>query len=236
MSKGVVIKSNRYGINLILDNLMPFPELLQMISDKFKEVGDFFKDSKMAIAFENRILTIEEEQQILDVISTYTSIQIVSIIDNDSKLEEEMRKRVEAHAEAEQTKAEKAENGSDFYKGNLRSGQVLESTSNVIIIGDVNPGAKVITMGNIIVLGSLKGNAYAGVDGNSSCFIYALEMKPIQLQIGDFIAKSPDKEKGRKRLRKKDKNQADNYFSQIATAKDGNICIEPMIKGCLNNL
>ena len=52
-----------------------------------------------------------------------------------------------------------------FYKGNLRSGQVLESYSNITLIGDVNPGAKIISHGSIVILGSLKGNACAGAAG-----------------------------------------------------------------------
>ncbi len=46
-----------------------------------------------------------------------------------------------------------------------------------------------------MVLGALKGNAYAGAAGDSNCFIVALEMDPIQIQIGDILAKSPDHRK-----------------------------------------
>ena len=46
-----------------------------------------------------------------------------------------------------------------------------------------------------MVLGALKGNAYAGAAGDSNCFIVALEMDPIQIQIGDILAKSPDHKK-----------------------------------------
>ena len=44
MSQAVVIKSNKYGINLILDKDMAFQELLTAIKEKFQESenGDFF--------------------------------------------------------------------------------------------------------------------------------------------------------------------------------------------------
>lgn len=307
MSKEVIIKSNRYGINLILDGQIPFQELLGKISDKFKETGDFFRDSKMAVSFEGRELTNQEEQEIVDVITANSSVRIISIVDRDRELEEQMRRMVEAYRKtaeassmaqqpigavgAEQTlpcgesqeeagsndeqedsggrKADHAdsagpgvskepgvsgessafeESGSseedfreevtaDFYKGNLRSGQIIESASSITVVGDVNPGAKVVSMGNVVILGSLKGNAQAGAGGNRSSFIFALEMRPIQLQIGDLIAKSPDKEKGKKRGRKKEKDAMNAaYVPQIAIARDGNICIEPMKKGSLNHL
>ena len=46
MTKEVIVKRNKYGIKLILDNHIPFPELLQLITDKFKETGNFLKMPK----------------------------------------------------------------------------------------------------------------------------------------------------------------------------------------------
>ena len=122
----------------------------------------------------------------------------------------------------------------DFYRGTLRSGQVIESESSVTIIGDVNPGAKIISGGNIVILGALKGNAHAGSGGDRSCFIFALDMQPIQIQIGDLIAKSPDKENTRRRFRRKEKEAPSE--AQIAVAKDGAIYIEPITKNILRNI
>ena len=124
----------------------------------------------------------------------------------------------------------------EFYKGNLRSGQVLECAASVTLIGDVNPGAKIISDGNVVVLGALKGNAHAGVNGNDNCFIFALDMNPIQLQIGQYYAKSPDKEIVKKRLISKKKTEKEGYTPKIATAQEGTICIESMKKNCLDNL
>lgn len=79
-----------------------------------------------------------------------------------------------------------------FYKGNVRSGVVLDEDSSLIILGDVSPGAEVISKGNIIVLGALRGNAFAGRDGNNQCFVVALNMNPLQVRIGDIIARSAE--------------------------------------------
>ncbi len=79
-----------------------------------------------------------------------------------------------------------------FYKGTLRSGQVFEADGSVVVLGDVNPGGKVVAKGSVIVLGSLKGNIFAGVDGNENAFVVALEMSPMQIKIGDIIARSSD--------------------------------------------
>ena len=83
MSQPVIIKSNKYGINLILDPDIPFEELLGHITDKFLESERFFRNAHMAISFDGRKLSGEEEYQILDTISHKTSIHVVCIIDND---------------------------------------------------------------------------------------------------------------------------------------------------------
>lgn len=265
MANEVIIKSNKYGIRLILDGRTEFSELLQMIGEKFRETGQFFGDAKIAVALEGRELSIEEEQRIVDVIMDNSQIQIVCIIDQDSGLEERMRIEVtRQHAEAPQAagtrrakhigRGEAAGNlpmpepemygqgmtgtelTADFYRGNLRSGQVLECASSVTLIGDVNPGAKIVSVGSIVVLGSLKGNAQAGAAGDNSCFIYALDMRPIQLQIGECIAKSPDKDEDKRKKRSSKKEAANAYASRVAVVRDGMICIEPMTKRCLDTI
>ena len=60
-------------------------------------------------------------------------------------------------------------------------------------------------------------------------------MRPIQLQIGQYFAKSPDKVVEKKRFGKRTQTTK-GYNPTIATAKDGNIYIEPMTKGCLESL
>ena len=227
MSQAVVIKSNKYGINLILDKNMPFQELLTAIKEKFLESEKFFKDAKMAISFEGRALTQEEEYQIIETITENTSISIICIVDNDEAHADMVKQQIEAYYDSV------AGREGEFYRGTLRSGQVLESVSSVVIVGDVNPGAKIISQGNIVVLGALKGNAYAGAAGDSNCFIVALEMDPIQIQIGDILAKSPDNKKIKpRRLRRKEKNPV-SAEAQIAVAKGGNIYIEPITRGSL---
>lgn len=239
MSDKVIIKSNPYGIRLILDEQLPFPALSTAVAEKFIEIGNFFKDAKMAVSFEGRVMTAKEQLHLADIIMKNSMVKIVSIIDNDPVMEEKMRKGLLSGSESilrSEDDKEEGEACADFYKGNLRSGQILESKTSVTIIGDVNPGAKVISGGNIVILGSLKGNAHAGAFGNSSCFIIALDMNPIQLQIGDLIAKSPDKEQSHKRLRKKEKIKENATNVQIACAQNGFICIEPLTKESLMDL
>ncbi len=81
------------------------------------------------------------------------------------------------------------------FKGNLRSGQMLESDDNLIILGNVNRDAYIYAKKNIFVLGSLEGIPHAGFKGDKDAFIFSFEINSPQIRIFDFLAKSPDKHK-----------------------------------------
>ena len=225
MSQPVVLKSNRYGINLILDADMPFGQLEEAILEKFRESEKFFKNAKIAISFEGRRLSQEEEFSILDMIAKKTSIQVICVVDQDEMREQMYKEKIDSYYQ------DVADNTGEFYKGTLRSGQVLKCDTSIVIIGDVNPGAKIIAKGNIVILGSLKGNAYAGAAGDESCFVTALDMDPVQIKIGNVIGRSADRgpwEAIRNRHRTMD--------PQIALVSKGNIMIEPITHGLLKKI
>ncbi len=229
MSQTVVLKSNKYGINLILDPEVSFDQLLSDIIAKFKDAEGFFKDAKVVLSFEGRKLSKEEEHEVLEAISTHSSVSIMCILDQDKEKEQIMKAALESREE------EDAIRTGQFYKGTLRSGQLLECDTSIVVLGDVNPGAKVISRGNIVVLGSLKGNAYAGAAGNELAFVAALDMDPVQIKIGDVIGRSADRAAWEGSGRKKKKTEP-MLEPQVAIVKDGNIYIEPITKGLLNNL
>lgn len=74
----------------------------------------------------------------------------------------------------------------------LRSGQSISSEGNIVIIGDVNPGAEIVAKGDITVWGILGGIAHAGSDGNTYSRIRALKLNAIQIRIGEVFARRPD--------------------------------------------
>ena len=89
-------------------------------------------------------------------------------------------------------KANEAQNLPTLYlKRTVRSGQSISSDGNIIVIGDVNPGAEIIAKGDITVWGILGGIAHAGSDGNNFAKIRALKLNPVQIRIGDIFARRP---------------------------------------------
>ena len=83
-----------------------------------------------------------------------------------------------------------------LFRRTLRSGRTIHSNGHVIVYGDVNPGAKVIAAGDIVVWGKLRGYVHAGATGDESAVVCALDMNPSQLRIAGYIVTSPpDKRK-----------------------------------------
>lgn len=221
MNNSVIIKGNKYGIVVVLDEKTEFEMLKNELADKFQSAAKFFDKANMAISFEGRKLAASEERELLNVISQNSDLNIVCVIDTDEMREKYFKKVVEEKLE------ELSSHTGQFYKGTLRSGQMLESESSIIILGDVNPGAKVIAKGNVIILGALKGNIYAGAGGNEDAFVVALEMAPIQIRIGEIIARSADEGGQRKAM----SNEA-----MIAYVDEGHIYIGKLDKENLTDI
>ncbi|MBR6537895.1 MAG: septum site-determining protein MinC [Lachnospiraceae bacterium] len=231
MSNAVVIKGTTYGFSVYVDEQADFATICEQVKEKFKESAKFFGAAKMAISFEGKHLTDEEQREILDIIAANSEVQIVCVIEKNGETEELHRRSLEESIQAQQLQALDSSNG-QFYKGNLRSGQVLETETSIIIVGDVNQGATVTSKGNIIVLGALLGNVYAGAGGNENAFVMALELDPVQIRIADTIARAPDKVG--KALWKREKEKTKE--PKIAFRSEGNIFIEPVSRTVLNDI
>jgi septum site-determining protein MinC len=70
----------------------------------------------------------------------------------------------------------------------LRGGQSLQHVGNIVVIGDVNPGAELVAGGDVVVVGALLGTAHAGAQGDDAARVIAIEMMPTQLRIATYIA------------------------------------------------
>lgn len=219
MNNTVIIKGTKSGMTVILDKEVSFEQLLQDVKEKFTESSKFWGNAQMAIQFEGRRLNNDEQRRVIDMIEENSSLKILCVIDNDPKQEEKFQKAL-----SDKLNELSAQTG-QFYKGTLRSGQVLESEGSIIILGDVNPGGKVIAKGNVVVLGALKGTAYAGISGNECSFVAALEMSPMQIRIADIIARSPD-----------GKKTSLGSGPMIAYTEEGNICIQPLNKNIIHDI
>lgn len=220
MSQAVIIKSSKNGINLVLNPELPFPSLVEEIVRKFQESEKFFANTAFAISFEGRALGDEEKYQIVDAIMSQTNVRILCIIENDEIRDAIIRQQIQ---EQQRIKNAAKKMSGSFYYGNLVSGEQLETDESIVIIGDVPAGAGVVSKSDIVVLGSLKGSAYAGMDGNTDSFIAALEFLPEKYNIAGVYGSPVEKEKGTIFSKRNKTPQA-----KLASVCDGIINIRPL--------
>jgi septum site-determining protein MinC len=79
-----------------------------------------------------------------------------------------------------------------YLQTTVRSGVDIRHPGTIIIMGDTNPGSALLAAGDIFVWGRLRGMAHAGLEGNRSCRIMALQLQPTQLRIADLVARPPE--------------------------------------------
>lgn len=219
MRNSVIIKSFQHGISLHLPAEEDMEILLEKIAFKFKESAAFFKDAKMILSLEGRILTDDEEKAVIETIESNSDIKILCLIGKDSDTENQILKAFDQYQNIVSDKQE--QNLGQFYKGSLKSGQVLETDSSIIILGDVHPGANVISKKDIIIIGGLYGNAYAGGNGETGHYIIALDISAECIKVDEHRYNPVKKPKWPIKPK---------YQPKIAYVANDKVIIEPVSK------
>ncbi|HEY6325236.1 MAG TPA: septum site-determining protein MinC [Candidatus Cybelea sp.] len=126
------------------------------------------------------------------------------------------RLRTESRSKPPALHVVEAAPGTLYHPGTLRGGQVLHHTGNIVVVGDVNPGAELVATGDIVVFGRLRGIAHAGAGGDETARIYALDLTATQLRIATFIAAEQENTPRRAAV------------PEAALARDGGIVVLPL--------
>lgn len=218
MGNTVVIKGNKAGMTVYLEKEVPFEQLLEDLATKFRESAKFWGSVQMTLTLEGRALTPEQEFRVVDVITKNSQIEILCLIDRDANRMKQCEKALD-----EKLMELSAATG-QFFRGNLREGESVESEASIVIIGDVGRGAKVTAKGSVIVLGELNGAVTAGVAGNRDAVVVAIEMAPMQLRIAEYTGQF--QEKGRKLGRS----------PMMACIENNTICIKSIKKSFFSML
>lgn len=96
----------------------------------------------------------------------------------------------------------------------LRSGTLINFAGDIHVFGDVNPGAQIQAGGNIVIFGSLKGQAHAGTRSERA-FVMAFDMRPTLLRIGKAQMAGT-----------RNPNQTGRFTPEIAWISNGTIMVD----------
>ncbi len=169
----VTIKGTKDGLILVLNDQCGYAHLLKELKEKLAGHSKHYQQGPMiSVKVQSglRYLTDEQKQEITALIRSHKKL-IVENFDSE----------VISHEECEE---QQKKNQLTTLIQIVRSGQVLELEGDLLLIGDVNPGATVRVSGNLYIMGALKGMAHAGGVHNDNAVIAASFLAPTQIQIG----------------------------------------------------
>ena len=108
-------------------------------------------------------------------------------------------------------------------KATCRSGEMVRYPGDVVVFGDVNPGAEIVAGGDIVVLGTLRGLAHAGCEGDDKATIIALNLEAHRLQIGHHVGEPP-------RRQRPAKTSSQSVNPKIAYLRRNSVFVAPFVR------
>ena len=185
------------GINEGLLLILPegdWNEIRQDLILRIESQTAFFNGAQAFIdvaARDMRVVEITELRDLLDVFGIHMK-GLLSISDLTQKNAKTLG--VETSIPVKKVKKEKpaermpvTENNAFLLCKNIRSGVRIEKEESVVIFGDVNPGAEIISDRNVIIWGRIKGKISAGAKGDERAFISALSLENSQISIAGIM-------------------------------------------------
>jgi septum site-determining protein MinC len=215
---GVTFRGSREGLHVLLPEgewASVSQELLAQLERPSAQ--SFFRGARVLLETPNRALGIVELEELIALFERY-SMELVTVT-GDANAQQALDKLRGApneppeDIESEPTLLDAA-SPVLLIRRTMRSGQVVKYPGDVVVLGDVNPGAEIIAEGDVIVWGKLRGLVHAGAKGNANAIVGALTLAPMQLRIGNIIARSPDDKRKR------------NAPAEVARVRDNRIVVE----------
>jgi septum site-determining protein MinC len=228
----VAIKGTRNGLLLTLEPETPFGELLNALAERLAEAPGFFRGASLSLDTSRRSLRGNERTQ-LEALLAYYQMSVMSL-DQATTARKELEFMAsqpvgtslpsQEMGEGTQLQTQRDPRESDdtlFLRRTVRSGQAIRHHSNIVVLGDVNPGAEIIAGGDIIVWGVLRGMVHAGYPDNIKAVVCSLLLAPVQLRIAHLLSRPPDGIEVQAR-------------PEVATIRDGQIVVEAWVSGRLS--
>jgi len=200
----IVIKGNKEGLNVVINmnHFSDFDDMLESLVEKLSQGRKFYKGSTLKITTELKYINERESRKLKEILFDEFLI-------SDCIFQEQEDSTAQVFTGIYEGKTK-------FLRKTIRSGQSINYPGNVVIVGDVNPGAEIYAAGNIIVIGTLRGIVHAGTNGNEKAIIAAFKLEPQILQIGNIITRSPE-------------DEVKPQYPEVAKIKNGNIIVEPYL-------
>jgi septum site-determining protein MinC len=220
MNEGsVIFKGSLNCLTVIMKEEVEFDEILKQMEEKILSAGKFFKGATLLVKYRGKKLSFTEEEKMFQLLQNKSGAKITGIeMDTEEPPKVEIEPQPQPHAKIRMSNfffKGLDEGMTKFYRGTVRSGQLLNFDGNLVVVGDVNPGAELIATGNVVIMGSLRGIVHAGANGNKEAIVVALNLQPTQLRIADVITRPPD-----------ENDNGGQFVPELAYIKDDTVYID----------
>ena len=194
----IAIKGTRDGL-LITVGTAPLDEILEQLSEQLRPTASFFRGGQAILHLGDRDMSQDELSRIDEVIGHY-DMAIRHVVASGAMTRRAARALGIRAMSSLELGGPLIMGSADAWEGSegvlvrrtVRSGQVVRHPGHVVVIGDVNAGAEIVAGGDVMVWGKLRGVVHAGAMGDDDAVVCALWMAPIQLRIGQHIARPPE--------------------------------------------
>ncbi len=201
----VSIKGIRDGL-LVTAGDVPWPAFEQAFLEAIATQREFFRGARVALQVGDRSLERDDIRKLRDKLAEHDVTLWAVLGKSPETLRSARRMDLETELSEPAAPAEEIPDSGDLppidsneygttallVKNTLRNGRVIRYAGDVIVIGDVNPGAQIIAGGDVLVWGRLRGTVHAGASGSASAMVCALDLRPQQLRIASLVAISPE--------------------------------------------
>jgi septum site-determining protein MinC len=184
MLNNIKISQTTNEIILNVNVIAEINEILEELQTKIPKLRDFYQTSKIPMRVTGRLFTNSEIEKIKSLINNEIQVEIKFDDVSDLLGLHAIKRTFEVGTEISETK---------FVQNSLRSGQKEEYPGSIVICGDVNAGAEIIAGGNIMILGTLRGVAHAGANGNTMAIISANHIDVTQIRIANLVREVGEK-------------------------------------------
>ncbi len=172
------IKGDKRGLRILAHGFTEESDLIEDLRHTLKERTGFLGNAGLLVEVANVPLSAQLFQEIATVFSEFPALSLRGIQSQDPQ-------NGLLTLDQPRTSALLAP---QVIRHTVRSGQRVTHQGDLIVVGDVNPGATLIASGDVFVFGWLRGTVYAGQPDTSSHSIYAMRFQPSQLKIGTVMA------------------------------------------------
>lgn len=219
----IAIKGVKDGLLIQLNVTEEWLSVIEELSARIDEQAEFYSGASVTVDIGSRPVPKYDLRTLKALLERRNLTLAVILSDSDTTnksalaldLRTETTNKIPGRTLKETVPLNSEETGTQgvMFRRTLRSGRTIHSEGHVVVYGDVNPGAKIIANGDIIIWGRLRGTVHAGANGDESAIVCALDMSPNQLRIAGYIATSPP---GKRR----------NLIPEVALIRNNQLIVE----------